>query len=128
MSEMMSESGYEASRRESQRWAYDRMAREQAERDREDRIRGYVDIGGYNVPYHLQGLVLEHGVHPDKVCAIADLFESDADFVSVMGAPDHLGKLSPIDGDPRVDEVQARFARVEADEAARQQSDLFPER
>lgn len=121
MSEMMRESGFDSHLRESQDWAYDRMTREQAERDRKDRERGYVDIGGYNVPYHLQGLVLEHGVHPDRVCAVADLFDSTEDFV---GAVQNAGNSRR---EARLDELEARWAKLDEEEAARQQSGLFTE-
>lgn len=118
MSEMLFEGGYETSIRESQRWAYDRMAYERAEQDREDRLRGHVDIGSYNVPYHLQGLVLEYGIHPDRVCAVADLFESTDDFVRALRNADEA----------RLDEVEARWYRLDEEEAARQQSGMFPQR
>lgn len=121
MEMMFEESGYEASVRESQRLAYDRMAHERAEQDREDRLRGYVDIGGYNVPYHLQGLVLEHGVHPDRVCAVADLFDSADDFVGAVQNADTNRR------EARLDEVEARWARLDEEETARQQSGLFPQ-
>jgi len=121
MEMMFEESGYEASVRESQRWAYDRMAHERAEQDREDRLRGYVDIGGYNVPYHLQGLVLEHGVHPDRACAVADLFDSTEDFVGALQNADTNRR------EARLDEVEARWARLDEEEAARQRSGLFPQ-
>lgn len=115
MSEMMMEGGYETSVRESQRWAYDQMAHEHTEQDREDRLRGYVDIGGYNVPYHLQGLVLEHDVHPDRVCAVADLFESTDDFVGAVHNADTNRR------EARLDEAEARWAKLDEEEAASQQ-------
>ena len=129
MSEMMRESGFESHMRESQRWAYDRMARKQAELDREDRERGYVDIGGYNVPYHLQGMVLEHSIHPDEVCAVSDLFESTEDYERMRNNQSAFvgGRISHVDLDPRIAEVDARWARLGEEEVARQQSGLFPQ-
>ncbi len=44
-----------------------------------------------------------------------------------MSAPSHLGDYRPLDQDSRVDEVIARFARIEAEEAERQQNGLFPQ-
>jgi hypothetical protein len=116
----MMEGDYEASRIDSHRQAYDRMAAERAEQDREDQLRGYVDIGGYNVPYHLQGLVLEHGVPADKACAIADLFESTDDFVHAIQDIDTNRRQA------RLDDVEARWARIDQEEVARQESGLFP--
>lgn len=113
--EMTRKDGFEAARREQLRMDYDRLAHEQAERDREDRIRGYVDIGGYNVPYHLQGLVLEHGIHPDRVCAISDLFDSSDDFVASVASADS----DSLRREARLDEVEARWARLDEEEAAR---------
>jgi hypothetical protein len=120
MHEMMGESDQDAWRRQTQSWQYDKFAHEQKEQDREDRARGYVDIGGYNVPYHLQSLVLEHDIHPDKVCAIADLFDSTEDFFEALsGAKTNRREA-------RLDEVEARWARIAEEEAARQASGLYP--
>jgi hypothetical protein len=130
MSEMMSEGLYEEGVREHQHWAYDRMAHERAEQDREDRARGHVDIGGFNVPYNLQGMVFEHSIHPDEVCAVSDLFESTEDYERMRDNQSAFvgGRIGQDDLDPRIAEVDARWARLDEEKAARQQSGLFPQR
>jgi len=47
-----------------------------------------VEIGGHNVPFHLQDLVLQENIHPDKVNAVADLFISSDDFLSSLSSSD----------------------------------------
>ena len=91
----------------------DRTMREQMLRDKEDRERGYVDIGGYNVPYNLRDMVFMHGMRPGKVVAVADLFESTADFETSMQTGDTEGR------DTRLDEAEARWAAFDTDEVAR---------
>jgi hypothetical protein len=95
---------------------YDPEAYARVMQAREERIKSFVNVDGYDIPPHVLELILEDGMRPERVCAIAHLFESSEDYLSTTLLAESGQR------DPRLDEVDAIWARLDEDEAFRHQS------